>query len=143
MSTLHILVFIDIFLTGDIIIIYWTDYDKRGIILTEKELRKLKRYQLLELLIIQIKQTEELQSKLEQIEAQYNDQKIRISRLGSIAEASVKISGVFEAAQKAADIYIENAKKQADQIIHAAQLRAEEIENQAKNNEQISHTSDY
>ena len=109
--------------------------------MTEKELRKLKRYQLLELLIMQIKQTEELQDKLDEFKAQSTEQKIRISKLGSIADASIKISGVFEAAQNAADLYIENAKKQADQIIYNAQLKADEILNNAKKSEQIQSTT--
>jgi len=76
-----------------------------GSLLTEKELRKLNRYQLLELLIIQTARADKLQKKLEDAEAEINDKSIRLTALGSIAEASLQLGGVFEAAQKAADIY--------------------------------------
>ena len=45
-----------------------------------------------------------------------NDQEINISTLGSIAEASLHLKGVFQAAQDAADTYINAAKKRAAEI---------------------------
>ena len=58
--------------------------------MTEKELRKLNRYQLLELLVMQTERVEKLQKQLEQMEAQFNDQDIRLTAMGSIAEASLR-----------------------------------------------------
>ena len=78
--------------------------------MTEKELKKLNRYQLLELLLAQTQRVDQLQMLLEQKEKQLTEYEIRISSLGSIAEASLELSGVFQAAQKAADIYVNAAK---------------------------------
>lgn len=98
--------------------------------MTEKELKKLNRYQLLELIIIQSEQIQELQEQLQQAQAQIDAQDIRITEAGSIAEASLQLSGIFEAAQAAADIYLENVRRQtadADSIRETARQEAARI----------------
>ena len=40
--------------------------------------------------------------------------RIELEKAGSIAEASLRLNGVFEAAQKAADQYLENIRQHAD-----------------------------
>lgn len=92
--------------------------------MTEKELKKLNRYQLLEMLIAQTERADELQERLEKAEKQLTEQEIKISSLGSVAEASLQLSGVFEAAQIAADKYIEAAKQRADEIEKKAETKA-------------------
>ncbi len=100
--------------------------------MTEKNLRKLNRYQLLELLIVQTDRADKLQARLEAAEKQLSDQNIRISSLGSIAEASLQLGGVFQAAQEAADLYVNAAKKHADEIEETAHKKAAEILAQAQ-----------
>lgn len=100
--------------------------------MTEKELRKLNRYQLLELLVFQTKRADELQQKLDDLEVKTREQKLRLSKLGSIADASMQITGVFEASQKAADLYLDAAKKQAAEIIEEAQQQAAAITRSAE-----------
>lgn len=96
-------------------------------LLTEKELKKLNRYQLLELLILQTRRADKLQAKLEEAEKQLNERQLQMAELGSIAEASLQLSGVFQAAQTAADRYIEEAKKKAEEIEEEAHKNAAEI----------------
>lgn len=98
-----------------------------GITLTEKDLKKLNRYQLLELLIAQTERADKLEARLEVIKKQFYDQEIRTSNLGSIAEASLQLKGVFSAAQEAADMYLNEARRQADAIIEDARKKADEI----------------
>lgn len=100
--------------------------------MTEKDLKKLNRYQLLELLIIQTERADKLQLKLEETEKQLNEKELKMTSLGSIAEASLQLGGVFQAAQAAADLYIEAAKKKADEIEKAAHKKAAEILDQAQ-----------
>ncbi len=88
--------------------------------MTEKELKKLNRYQLLELLILQTERADKLQARLEAAEKQLQEQEVHLSSLGSIAEASLQLSGVFQAAQAAADMYIEAARKQAEDMLAQA-----------------------
>ena len=99
--------------------------------MTEKELKKLNRYQLLELLIIQTERADKLQTALEEAEQRLNDQEINLSKLGSIAEASLRLKGVFGAAQDAADMYIDAAKKRAEEIEEEAHKKSAEIISQA------------
>ena len=92
--------------------------DGREVLLvTEKELRKLNRYQLLELLVAQTERADQLQAQLEETRRQLNEREIRLASLGSIAEASLQLSGVFQAAQDAADLYIHAARKEAEAIL--------------------------
>lgn len=100
--------------------------------MTEKDLKKLNRYQLLELLIIQTDRADKLQAKLDAAQEQLANQELRISSLGSIAEASLQLKGVFQAAQDAADMYLEAAKKRANEIEEDAHKKAAEILTQAQ-----------
>ncbi len=100
--------------------------------MTEKDLKKLNRYQLLELLIVQTDRADKLQAKLDIAEKQLENQELQISSLGSIAEASLQLKGVFQAAQDAADMYIDAAKKRAQEIEEAAHKKAAEILVQAQ-----------
>ena len=100
--------------------------------MTEKDLKKLNRYQLLEMLIVQTDRADKLQAKLDIAEKQLENQELQISSLGSIAEASLQLKGVFQAAQDAADMYIDAAKKHAQEIEDAAHKKAAEILVQAQ-----------
>lgn len=100
--------------------------------LTEKDLKRLNRYQLLELLIVQSDRAEKLQAKLDEAETQLANKELQISSLGSIAEASLQLKGVFQAAQDAADMYIDAAKQRAEEIEEAAHRKAAEILTQAQ-----------
>ena len=79
--------------------------------MTDKELRKLKRVELLEMLIEQSKENEELKRQLEEAKEKLESRDIMLRQSGSIAEAALKLNGVFEAAQKAAEQYLENVKR--------------------------------
>lgn len=79
--------------------------------MTEKELKKLNRAELLELLLIQTRETELLRMKLETAKQQLADREIKISRSGSLAEAVLVVNGVIESAEKAAAQYLENARR--------------------------------
>lgn len=76
--------------------------------MTEKELKRLSRAELLELLMIQTRETERLQKKLEQAEKELSDRNLRMKEAGNIAQAALEINGVMEAAQAAAQQYLDN-----------------------------------
>lgn len=77
-------------------------------------LKKLSRQDLLEMLIKEEKRIEQLEQELEEVKSELQKRKIQISTSGSIAEAALKIQGIFEAAQAAADQYLENIKEQTE-----------------------------
>lgn len=76
--------------------------------MTDKELRKLKRADLLSIMLEQSREIEQLRQKLNTAEASLRDKTIKIEQAGSIAEASLQLSGVFEAAQLACQQYTQN-----------------------------------
>ena len=83
--------------------------------MTDKELKRLSRSELLEMLIAQMKENEALQSRLELAEAQLNDRQIAMEKAGTLAEASLSLNGVFEAAEAAAQQYLENIERMSGQ----------------------------
>jgi len=102
--------------------------------LTEKELKKLNRYQLLELLVMQTERADALQEKVEELEARLEERNLNLAKMGSIADAAMYITGVFEASQQAADLYLESAKKEAEKILVNARSKAAFIVMQAEAN---------
>lgn len=78
--------------------------------MVEKELKKLSRRELLEILIMQSKRVEKLEAQLEEANKKLDDRRIRLEKVGSIAEAALALNNVFEAAQIAAEQYLENVE---------------------------------
>ena len=78
--------------------------------MTEKELRRLNRTDLLEMLLEQSKEVQRLQQELEETKQKLEDRRLMEQEAGSIAEAALRINKVFEAAQQAADQYLENIR---------------------------------
>jgi len=84
--------------------------------MTKRELKKLSRLELLELLLRQMEENEQLRSELEQAQRRLASREIELENAGSIAQASLQISRIFEAAQMAADIYLENVRRAAGEM---------------------------
>ena len=83
--------------------------------MTDKELRRLSRRELLEMLIEQMNENEELKQKLDRAESELKDRNIMIENAGSLAEATLKLIDVFEAADRAAQQYLENVRRMAEE----------------------------
>lgn len=90
--------------------------EQGGFFQTSKELPRMNRKELLELLVAQSKENERLRARLEEAEQQLAQRRLMIAQAGSIAEAALQINQVFEAAQNAADQYIENIKMQQEEF---------------------------
>ena len=80
------------------------------------ELKKLNRTELLELLLEVTRENERLKKRLKIYEEAVQDREIAIAESGSLAEAAMKISGVLEAAQEAADLYLENIMRMEQEL---------------------------
>ena len=121
--------------------------------MTDKDFRKLNRTELLEILIKQTKENETLQmqlgalnTRISELEQQLQQRTIMIENAGSIAEASLQLNGVFEAAQRAAQEYLDSihlryqaqeeyaqraeaeTKTKADQMLRQAEQRCKLLE---------------
>ena len=78
--------------------------------MNEKDLKKMSRSELLEILIAQAEENKELKLRLQRAEKLLEERKIALENAGSIAEAALKLNGVFEAAEEAAKQYLDNIK---------------------------------
>ena len=81
--------------------------------MTEKELLRLKRSELLEIMLAQSREIDSLREELEATKRKLEDKRIKIKEAGSIAEASLQLTKIFEEAQRAADLYVENIKRKS------------------------------
>ncbi|MCI6228673.1 MAG: hypothetical protein SPC78_02935 [Candidatus Faecousia sp.] len=117
--------------------------------MTEKELKRLTRADLLEMLIAQSEELRQVKERLKTAEAALANRVIEIDNAGSIAEASLRLNGVFEAAQAACEQYTENirllsersqlvcrrmeeeSREQAERLLEQTRRRCEEMEAQA------------
>ncbi len=102
--------------------------------MTEKEMRRLSRRQLLQLLLEQTERADDLEKKLREMEDRLEDKRLVATEAGSLAEATVRLNRVFEAADAACEQYIENIKRISknadsfkDRLEADARARAEKI----------------
>ncbi|MBR2811224.1 MAG: hypothetical protein IKD69_07575 [Solobacterium sp.] len=77
----------------------------------DRDLQKLKRADLLEMLVELSKENDALKRELEEAQRKLEDRNIILREAGNIAEASLRLNGVFDAAQKAAEQYLENVRR--------------------------------
>jgi cell division septum initiation protein DivIVA len=89
--------------------------------MTEQQVRKLKRVELFQIIRNQEEEILQQRKKIQELEQQLTERTIRLEQTGSIAEAALQINGVMEAAQKAADQYLESIR----QLEQEARRRAE------------------
>ena len=78
--------------------------------MTDKDLRKLNRVELLQMLLEQGRQNDALRAQLDQANAQLASRQVALDEAGSIAEAAMQLNQVFASAQRAADQYLENIR---------------------------------
>lgn len=98
--------------------------------MNDRELRRLNRKDLLELLIEQTKKTAELQNRVKQLELKLEEKQLNVSESGTLAEAALRISNVFSDADKAAELYLGNIRTneaESSRILEEAKTKAEEI----------------
>lgn len=94
-----------------------SDHVKGEELMTEKELRRLSRRELLEMLIVQTTENERLKEELQQARKELSGRQLIQERAGSMAEASLRLNGVFEAADRAAWQYLENIRRMAGENV--------------------------
>lgn len=78
--------------------------------MNERDLKRLSRGDLLEMLVAQGEELEAIKAKLAETEEKLQKRELDITEAGSIADASLKLNGVFEAAQAASQQYLDNIK---------------------------------
>jgi len=90
--------------------------------MTDKQLRSLSKTQLFELLHKQELEIERLTAD----NTKLTEQTLSLERAGSLAEASIMVSGIIEAAQNAADVYLDSIQKvETDRLEALSKLEEE------------------
>ena len=98
--------------------------------MTDKELKRMSRAELLQMLITQVEENQSLQARLEAAETQLKDRSLAVSETGTMAEAALSLNGVFQAADAAAQQYLDNIR----QMQERQELLYQEAEDEAKRN---------
>lgn len=125
--------------------------------MTERELRRLSKVDLLELLTQVTREKEALQRQVAELQARLEQRQLNLDQAGTLAEASLRLSGVFADIDAAgqeylyniqhlsqvrtaacerleresraqADAILSDARAQADRILSLAQQQAETLE---------------
>lgn len=96
------------------------------------DLKKLSRMDLLEMLIEQGEEVKKLRSLLAEAEEKLNQREIMVNEAGSIAEASLKLNGIFEAAQSASQQYLESIRLYSDYQKLVCEKREQAIKENAE-----------
>ena len=104
--------------------------------MTDKEFKRLSRSQLIDIIYeLQLKQ-EELAAENERLSKALADKRLRISQVGNLAEAALEIHNVMQAAQEAAEHYLEEVRLRADNeeqlILSEAKEKAAAIQAKAE-----------
>lgn len=76
-----------------------------------KELKKMSRKDMLVILLEQTKRIRELEDELEKANEKLESKKVIFKNAGSLADAALQLSGIFNTAQEAATIYLSNIKE--------------------------------
>ena len=114
--------------------------------MADKDLKRLSRTELLELLLQQTRERERLEKKLAEAERLLAERELRLEKAGDIAHAALEINGVMEAAQAAARQYLENVERlerqtrhRCEQMLQQARLEVIEIRRSAKPQKKKKH----
>ena len=78
---------------------------------TETDLTKLKKQELLEIMLAQGREIDRLRLRVAELEGQLAKREFDFEKIGSLAEASVYVSDLFKEADKVVRTYVENVKR--------------------------------
>ncbi|MBO5725781.1 MAG: hypothetical protein J6S00_01810 [Clostridia bacterium] len=104
-----------------------------------KELKKLSRRELVEIIYQLKKNEQEMQEKMDAMQQEIEAKRIKLSAAGSIADAATSITELFATAQNSADIYLqeitamkEDTAKECEQMIAEANQKVATILSQGQ-----------
>ena len=107
--------------------------------MTDKELSRLRRTELLEMLIAQGKEYARMQEQLKAAEKALHKRELTIEKAGTMADAAYQLNDVVGSTQRAVDLYIENVKRtmekkqeEADEAVSKARAFATETVDKAE-----------
>ncbi|MDD6095538.1 MAG: DNA repair protein [Clostridia bacterium] len=108
--------------------------------MTDKEIGKLTRKELIEMLLSATTENDRLREEIEKLNKELRIRKIAVENSGTMAEAALKLNRVFEAADAAAKQYLQNVKAKADAEARASS--EETCEAEAEKAEKTEETAE-
>lgn len=97
-----------------------------------RDFNRMRRSELLELLQEQVQQNRTLQEKVKKLEKELEarpvESKIHYEKVGSLAEASLRLNRVFEAADRAASDFLKNLRRDLLNKVEAMTSEASSLE---------------
>lgn len=93
---------------------------------TPRDLSKLDRLQLLQLLDAAVRENTRLKEELAEAKRQLEDRRIALDDSESLAHAALRLSGIFEDAQRAIDLYRQNTTRANNADEHAVPAETNE-----------------
>ena len=111
-----------------------------------KELKRLSRRELVDIIYQLKKNEQETQEALTALRAEQEEKRLRIAEAGSVAQAAVEITQLLSAAQKTADLYLqeiaarkEETEKECARLLEEAKKQAEAILTEARTKRRGKH----
>ena len=95
--------------------------------MTHKELKRLSRIDLIEMLLELTQENEQLRQQLQQAEKQIQERDLQISQVGNLAEASMELSGIFQKAQETSELYLKLTQDRCRKLEEEARERCKQI----------------
>ena len=102
--------------------------------MTSKELKRLRRSDLIEMLLELSKENQALRIRLYEAEEILEDRRIMIAESGSLAEAALRLNRIFEDAQAACKQYELNVRHRCERMEAETRRRCEAIANREGRN---------
>ncbi len=99
--------------------------------MTAKELKHLRRSDLMEILLELSKENEQLREQLHDAQQKLNDRQILIEESGSLAEAALRLNRIFEDAQAACEQYEHNVRLRCEQLEDETRRKCEDVMHQS------------
>ena len=110
--------------------------------MTERELKAMGKAELVATVLRLAREKDELSERVEKLQTQLKEAKdkassraVTLSKAGSIAEASLALNGVFQQAQAAADLYLDNIARMKEEqektcaaMLEETRLKCREME---------------
>ena len=106
--------------------------------MTAKELKRLSRSDLLEMLLELSRENDILRKANQTLSQKLEDRNIAIDNCGSLADAALQLNGIFEAAQAACEQYTENIRQRSENL--ESHLQQMELQTQEKCSAMLAKT---
>jgi len=104
--------------------------------MTDKEVKHLKRRDLIELLCRMKKEEMMLKGQIAELQTRLEDRRLNTEKAGTLAEAMISVNGVLDATQKAADQYLEEIRNRHAELEKSGSEQMEKIREECARREE-------